>query len=172
MLPLEDCSRQSLRIGEQVLISGPVFSARDAAHQRLCAALVSGEELPIPVEGATIYYMGPSPARVGRVIGAAGPTTSGRMDVYTPPLLDKGMVAMIGKGRRSLAVKEAMKKQGAVYFAAVGGAGALLSQAITKAECVAYADLGPEAIYRLELKDFPAFVVIDSEGKDYYCSTD
>jgi fumarate hydratase subunit beta len=166
--PIEEKTRQSLRVGDQVLISGTAYSARDAAHQRICEALARGEELPLPLQGATIYYMGPSPARAGRAIGSAGPTTSGRMDVFTPTLLEKGMVAMIGKGRRSLAVKEAMKKHGAVYFAAIGGAGALLSQAICRAECVAYEDLGPEAIYRLEFKDFPAFVVIDAEGNDYY----
>ncbi|MDR0221659.1 MAG: FumA C-terminus/TtdB family hydratase beta subunit [Lachnospiraceae bacterium] len=151
----------SLRAGDQVLISGTIYSARDAAHRRMYEALKNEEEMPINLSGVAIYYMGPTPARSGRAIGSAGPTTAGRMDAYTPALLAEGMVAMIGKGRRSPTVIEAIKKHGAVYFATIGGAGALLSQAITAAECVAYADLGPEAIYRLEVRDFPAFVMID-----------
>jgi fumarate hydratase subunit beta len=158
--PFDQETLASLRAGDQVLISGTIYSARDAAHRRMYEALKSGEEMPINLSGATIYYMGPTPARAGRAIGSAGPTTAGRMDAYTPALIAEGMVAMIGKGRRSPAVTEAIKEHGAVYFATIGGAGALLSQAIAKAECVAYADLGPEAIYRLEVRDFPAFVMI------------
>jgi fumarate hydratase subunit beta len=159
--PFDQETLASLRAGEQVLISGTVYSARDAAHRRMYEALKNGEEMPINLSGATIYYMGPTPARPGRAIGSAGPTTAGRMDFYTPALLAEGMAAMIGKGRRSAMVEEAIKKYGAVYFATIGGAGALLSQTITAAECVAYADLGPEAIYRLEVRNFPAFVMID-----------
>jgi len=162
---------KSLRAGDQVMISGVVFSARDAAHKRIHNALINGEELPISLKDITIYYMGPSPAGPGRVIGSAGPTTSGRMDSYTPALLDRGMVAMIGKGYRSPKVKESIKKNGAVYFGAVGGAGALLSKTISAAECIAYPDLGAEAIYRLELNDFPAFVIIDANGTDLYGET-
>lgn len=166
--PLDRKEVKQLQVGDSVLISGTIYVARDAAHQRMESALRAGERLPIPIEGVTIYYMGPSPARPDRVIGAAGPTTAGRMDRYTPSMLDQGMVAMIGKGKRSTEVKEAMVRNGAVYFAAIGGAGALLSQAIIQAEVVAYADLGPEAILKLKVKDFPVTVVFDVRGNDLY----
>ena len=157
-----------LRAGDMVYISGTIYVARDAAHKRMYEALQRGEELPVDVKGQAVYYMGPSPAREGRVIGSAGPTTASRMDKYTPSLLDLGLNAMIGKGKRSQAVKDSMKKNGAVYFAAIGGAGALLSKAITSAEVVAYDDLGTEALRRLTVSDFPAIVVIDTEGTDLY----
>ena len=157
-----------LRAGDMVYISGTIYVARDAAHKRMYEALQRGEELPVDVKGQTVYYMGPSPAREGQVIGSAGPTTASRMDKYTPSLLDLGLNAMIGKGKRSQAVKDSMKKNGAVYFAAIGGAGALLSKAITSAEVVAYDDLGTEALRKLTVSEFPAIVVIDTEGTDLY----
>ena len=162
----EDAKR--LKAGDYVYITGTIYTARDAAHKRMYEALERGEVLPLETEGNVIYYMGPSPAREGRPIGSAGPTTASRMDKYTPDLLDRGLVGMIGKGKRSDAVKEAIVRNGAVYFAAVGGAGALLSKSITKSEVIAYDDLGTEAIRRLEVKDFPVIVVIDSQGKDLY----
>ncbi|MCR5584698.1 MAG: Fe-S-containing hydro-lyase [Lachnospiraceae bacterium] len=158
----------SLKAGDYVYLSGIMYSARDAAHKRMTESLDRGESLPIEIKDQTIYYLGPSPARPDQVIGSAGPTTSGRMDKYTPRLLDLGMTGMIGKGRRTDAVKESIKKNHAVYFAAVGGAGALLSKCIKKAEVVAYDDLGAEAIYKLEVEDFPAVVVIDDKGNDLY----
>jgi fumarate hydratase subunit beta len=158
----------ALRAGELVYLTGTIYTARDAAHKRMQESLEVGEALPINVENITLYYMGPSPAREGKVIGSAGPTTSGRMDKYTPALLELGMTAMIGKGKRSLPVKQSMIQNGAVYFAAIGGAGALLSRAIVASETVAYEDLGTEAIRKLEVKDFPAIVVIDSLGNDLY----
>lgn len=159
---------RDLRSGDQVLISGVLYVGRDAAHKRLVEVLNRGEKPPVELKGQTIYYMGPSPARPGQVIGSAGPTTSGRMDPYTPALLEAGLKAMIGKGGRSQAVREAIKRHGAVYFAAVGGAGALISKTIKKAEVVAYEDLGPEALRRLEVEDFPAVVVNDAHGGDLY----
>ncbi len=167
-LPMDKETAKSLRAGEYVYLTGVMYSARDAAHKRMIEALERGEELPFDIKNQTIYYLGPSPAREGMVIGSAGPTTSSRMDKYTPTLLNLGLLGMIGKGRRSDAVKEGMKKNGAVYFAAVGGAGALLSKCIKKAEVIAYEDLGAEAIYKLEVEDFPAIVVIDSEETDLY----
>ena len=167
-LPLTKEDISSLRAGDSVYLSGVIYTARDAAHKRMSEALSKGEALPMEIKDAVIYYMGPSPARPGRPIGSAGPTTASRMDKYTPALLDLGMQAMIGKGRRSDAVKEAMIRNGAVYFAAIGGAGALLSKAIVDAEVVAYEDLGTEAIRKLTVKDFPAIVVIDSQGNDLY----
>ena len=167
-LPLTKEDISTLRAGDSVYLSGVIYTARDAAHKRMSEALSKGEALPIEIKDAVIYYMGPSPARPGRPIGSAGPTTASRMDKYTPALLDLGMQAMIGKGRRSDAVKEAMIRNGAVYFAAIGGAGALLSKAIVDAEVVAYEDLGTEAIRKLTVKDFPAIVVIDSQGNDLY----
>ena len=158
----------SLRAGDYVYITGTIYTARDAAHKRMDETLKRGESLPIDLENNIIYYMGPSPAREGQVIGSAGPTTSSRMDKYTPTLLDLGMTGMIGKGKRSKEVIESMKKNHAVYFAAVGGAGALLSKCITRAEVVAYEDLGAEAIYKLEVKDFPVIVVIDDKGENLY----
>ena len=151
-----------------VYISGTIYTARDAAHKRMYEALQNGETLPFDIEGNVIYYMGPSPAREGRPIGSAGPTTASRMDKYTPALLELGMRGMIGKGRRTEAVRESMMKNQAVYFAAVGGAGALLSKSILQAEVIAYEDLGTEAIRKLEIKDFPVIVVMDCEGNNLY----
>lgn len=159
---------EKLTAGTRVLISGVLYTARDAAHRRLVQALDRGEKLPFEIEGQTIYYMGPSPARPGQVIGSAGPTTSSRMDGYTPPLIAAGLKAMIGKGGRSGEVREAIKEHKAVYFVAVGGAGALLSRAIKKADVIAYADLAAEAIMRLEVKDFPAIVAGDAQGGDLF----
>ena len=158
----------SLRAGDSVKLTGTIYTARDAAHKRMDEAIAAGQELPFDLTGNVIYYMGPSPAREGRPIGSAGPTTASRMDKYTPSLLDLGLNAMIGKGKRSQAVKDSMKKNGAVYFAAIGGAGALLSKAITSAEVVAYDDLGTEALRKLTVSEFPAIVVIDTEGTDLY----
>lgn len=158
----------NLRIGQQVLINGIIYTGRDAAHKKLIELLDLGEQLPVDLAGQVIYYVGPSPARPGRVIGSAGPTTSGRMDVYAPRLIEKGLKGMIGKGARSQSVIDAMKEHGAVYFAAIGGAAALISKCIIEAEVVAYPELGPEAIYRLVIKDFPAIVVNDAFGGDLY----
>jgi fumarate hydratase subunit beta len=157
-----------LRAGDMVYLTGTVYTARDAAHKRMSECLEKGEKLPFHVEGNVIYYMGPSPAREGRPIGSAGPTTSSRMDRYTPRLLDIGMTGMIGKGKRSVQVEEAIVRNGAVYLAAIGGAGALLSKCITASEVVAYEDLGTEAIRKLTVREFPAIVVIDSTGKNLY----
>lgn len=167
-VPLNREDAKSLKVGDYVYLTGTIYSARDAAHKRMSEALEKGEALPIEMEGNVIYYMGPSPAREGRAIGSAGPTTSGRMDAYAPTLLDLGLRGMIGKGKRTNEVKDAVVRNGAVYFAAVGGAGALLSHCIKKAEVVAYDDLGPEAIHKLEVEELPAVVVMDSEGNDLY----
>lgn len=167
-LPLHAEVIEKLRAGDQVLMSGTVYSARDAAHKRLVEALDRGEKLPFEIEGQTIYYMGPSPARPGRAIGSAGPTTSGRMDVYAPRLMEVGLKGMIGKGSRSQEVKDAMRRYKAVYFAAIGGAGALIAKSIRKVEVVAYDDLGAEALRRLEVEDFPATVINDIYGGDLY----
>lgn len=158
----------TLKAGDYVYISGTIYTARDAAHKRMQEALDAGKELPIDMENNVIYYMGPSPAREGRPIGSAGPTTAGRMDKYAPTLLDMGLIGMIGKGKRTAAVKEAIIRNKAVYFAAVGGAGALLSKAIKESEVIAYDDLGTEAIRRLVVEDFPVVVVFDSEGNNLY----
>lgn len=166
--PFTKDKMKQLKSGDYVYISGIIYTARDAAHKRMYEALHKGEQLPIDLTDNLIYYMGPSPAREGRPIGSAGPTTSSRMDKYAPDLLELGQSGMIGKGRRNALVKEAIKKNGAVYFAAVGGAGALLSKSIVKSEIVAYDDLGTEAIRKLEVKDFPVIVVIDSDGNDLY----
>ena len=166
--PLEKKTIEMLSAGDMVYITGTIYTARDAAHKRMAEALKAGKELPIDVRGEMIYYMGPSPAREGNVIGSAGPTTASRMDRYTPRLLDMGLCGMIGKGKRSLEVIEAMIRNGAVYFAAIGGAGALLSKTIVKAELIAYDDLGTEAIRKLTVKDFPAIVVIDTKGNNLY----
>lgn len=166
--PLNEEVVANLRIGQQVLISGVIYTGRDAAHKRLIELLDQGKPLPIELDGQIIYYVGPSPAPPGRVIGSAGPTTAGRMDAYAPRLLQKGLKGMIGKGARSQVVIEAMKKHGAVYFGAIGGAAALISKCIVQAEVVAYPELGPEAIYKLHIKDFPAIVVNDSFGGDLY----
>jgi len=167
-LPLTEKSIASLKSGDNVLLSGVLYVARDAAHRRIIEALDKGESLPFDIKSQTLYYMGPSPAPPGKVIGSAGPTTSVRMDTYTPRLLTVGLKGMIGKGVRSPAVKDAIKKYKAVYLAAVGGAGALISKTIIKSEVVAYLDLGPEAILRLEVKDFPATVINDIYGGDLY----
>ncbi len=159
---------KELRAGDMVYITGTVYTARDAAHKRMSEALAEGKDLPFDIKGNVIYYMGPSPAREGRPIGSAGPTTASRMDKYAPQLLDLGLVGMIGKGRRSPEVIEAMKRNGAVYFAAIGGAGALLSKAIVESEVIAYDDLGTEAIRKLKVSRFPAIVVIDSLGNNLY----
>ncbi len=166
--PLDPKIIEKLKAGDQVLITGIVYTARDAAHKRLIAALEKGEKPPIDLNGQTLYYMGPTPARPGHVIGSAGPTTSGRMDSYTPRLLAVGLKGMIGKGSRSEAIREAIKKHKAIYFAAVGGAGALISKSIKKVEIVAYEDLGPEAIRRLEVENLPAIVINDIHGNDLY----
>ena len=159
---------EKLKIGDYVYVTGTIYSARDAAHKRMIETLERGEKLPLELTGNVIYYMGPSPAREGRAIGSAGPTTASRMDKYTPTLLDLGLKGMIGKGKRSIKVKEAMVRNKVVYLAAVGGAGALLSKCITKSEIIAYEDLGAEAIRKMEVKDFPAVVVIDTRGEDLY----
>ena len=166
--PIDKETAKSLRAGDYVKITGTIYTARDAAHKRLYEALERGEKLPIDIEGTTIYYMGPSPAREGRPIGSAGPTTASRMDKYAPKLLDLGMAGMIGKGKRSKAVLDAVVRNGSVYFAAVGGAGALISKAIIASEVVAYEDLGTEAIRKLTVKDFPVIVVADAEGNNLY----
>lgn len=167
-LPLTEDIIKNLRAGDNVLLSGVIFVARDAAHKRLVEALDRGQELPFDIKGQTIYYMGPSPAKPGQVIGAAGPTTSGRMDTYSPRLMEEGLKGMIGKGTRSKAVKEAMVKHKAVYFAAIGGAGALIARVIKKSELIAYEDLGAEAIRKLEVEDFPVTVINDIYGNDLY----
>ena len=159
---------KSLHAGDYVYITGTIYTARDAAHKRMYEILGEGKSLPIDIENQVIYYMGPSPARKGRPIGSAGPTTASRMDKYAPQLLDLGLGAMIGKGKRNQAVIDAIVRNGSVYFAAVGGAGALLSKCITSSEVVAYDDLGTEAIRRLTVENFPVIVVIDSEGSNLY----
>ena len=166
--PMSKEVAKSLRAGDYVYITGTIYTARDAAHKRMQEALERGEKLPLEMSGNIIYYMGPSPARDGRPIGSAGPTTASRMDKYAPALLDMGLLGMIGKGKRSAAVKEAIVKNGAVYFAAVGGAGALLSKSVTRSEVIAYDDLGTEAIRKLEIENFPVIVVIDAEGNNLY----
>lgn len=166
--PITEEVTADLKSGDYVYITGTIYVARDAAHKRMIEALDRGEELPIDIKDATIYYMGPSPAREGRPIGSAGPTTASRMDKYAPTLLDLGEKAMIGKGKRTKEVIDAMIRNKAVYFASVGGAGALLSKCITKSETICYEDLGAEAILKLEVKDFPVIVVIDREGNNLY----
>lgn len=166
--PLADADVEKLKAGDKVLLNGVIYTGRDAAHKRLYDLLLEGKPLPIEVKGQVIYYVGPAPAKPGQVIGSAGPTTSGRMDAYSPKLIEIGLKGMIGKGMRKKEVVEAMKKYKAVYFAATGGAGALLAKAIKKAQVVAYDDLGPEAINRLEVEDFPVIVVNDTKGNDLY----
>jgi fumarate hydratase subunit beta len=167
-LPLTDKTVADLKAGDNVLLTGVIYVARDAAHGRIVAALDKGQPAPFEIKGATVYYMGPSPARPGQVIGAAGPTTSGRMDGFAPRLMEIGLKGMIGKGNRSAAVKEAMKKYKAVYFAAIGGAGALIAKSIKKSEVVAYPELGAEAVLKLEVEDFPVTVINDIYGGDLY----
>ena len=169
--PLDTETISSLKAGDFVYISGTIYTARDAAHKRMSEALAGKGALPIELKNNIIYYLGPSPAREGRGIGSAGPTTSGRMDKYTPALLDLGLKGMIGKGRRSKEVKEAVVRNGCVYFAAIGGAGALLSKAIKASEVVAYEDLGTEAVRKLEVENFPVIVVMDADGNDLYEKT-
>lgn len=166
--PLTREAINSLRAGDKVLISGVIYSARDAAHRLLFEMIKRGEELPIELEGQIIYYVGPCPAKPGRAIGSAGPTTSGRMDLYTPLLLERGLKGMIGKGERSKEVVDAIVKYGAVYFGAIGGAGALLADSIKESKIVAFEELGPEAVYRFKVEKFPAIVVIDKDGNDLY----
>lgn len=166
--PITSEVTKDLKSGDYVYITGTIYVARDAAHKRMIEALEKGEQLPIDIKDATIYYMGPSPAREGRPIGSAGPTTASRMDKYAPTLLDLGEKAMIGKGKRTKEVIDAIIRNQAVYFAAIGGAGALLSKCITKSEIVCYEDLGAEAIRKIEVKDFPVIVVVDSEGNNLY----
>lgn len=166
--PLKDSDIEKLKIGDKVLLSGVVYTARDAAHQRLAELLDRGEDLPFDIQGQILYYVGPTPAKPGKIIGSCGPTTSYRMDPYTPALIAKGLKAMIGKGSRSKEVIEALKRYKAVYFAAVGGTGALIAHRIKKLDIVAYRDLGPEAIQRLEVEDFPVIVANDSYGKDLF----
>ena len=167
-VPISKEYAKSLRAGDYVYLTGTIYTARDAAHKRMKETLDSGKPLPLEISGNVIYYMGPSPAREGRPIGSAGPTTASRMDKYAPKLLDLGLGAMIGKGKRSQAVIDAIIRNGSVYFAAVGGAGALLSQRIVSSEVIAYDDLGTEAIRKLEVVDFPVIVVIDCEGNNLY----
>ena len=167
-VPFQENQVEQLKAGDYVYLSGTIYTARDAAHKRMYESMQRGEELPISLEGNILYYLGPSPAREGQVIGSAGPTTSSRMDKYTPDMLAAGLKGMVGKGKRSQAVIDAMKKYKAVYFAAVGGAGALLSKCIKEAEVVAYDDLGTEAIRRLTIENLPVIVVIDSQGRNLY----
>ena len=167
-VPFGKSISETLSAGDYVYLTGTVYVARDAAHKRMIEALGRGEELPFDIKDQTIYYMGPSPARPGRIIGSAGPTTASRMDKYAPALMDLGQTGMIGKGRRTAEVKEAMMRNGVTYFAAVGGAGALLSRCITSSEVIAYEDLGTEAIRKLEVRDFPVIVVMDCHGGSLY----
>ncbi len=166
--PITEQVTKELKAGDYVYITGTVYVARDAAHKRMIEALQRGEDLPIDIKNSTIYYMGPSPAREGRPIGSAGPTTASRMDKYAPALLDLGEKGMIGKGKRTKEVIDAIVRNHAVYFAAVGGAGALLSKCITKSEIICYEDLGAEAIRKIEVENFPAIVVVDCEGNNLY----
>ena len=167
--PLDEKTVRSLKAGDQILLSGVIWTGRDQAHKRLVALLDEGKDLPVDLQDQAIYFVGPCPARPGEPIGSAGPTTSGRMDAYSPRIIrDCKLRGMIGKGGRSDSVVEAMKQYGAVYFAAAGGAGALIAQSIKKAEVIAFPDLGPEAIHRLEVEDFPMVVAIDSNGNDLY----
>ena len=167
-LPIDDTARRSLRAGDEVLLSGVLLTARDAAHERLAALIKKGARLPVDLKDAAVYYCGPTPARPGAAIGACGPTTSSRMDAFAPALIGKGVRVMIGKGDRSVEVKRAIRKHGCVYFIATGGLGALLSTRVTSARVIAYKDLGTEAIHRLTVVDFPVLVGIDTKGRDVY----
>lgn len=166
--PLSREDARALRCGESCLITGTIYTARDAAHKRLCELAAKGDPLPFDIEGAIIYFVGPTPAKPGQVIGSAGPTTSYRMDAYSPALIALGQTGMIGKGKRGEAVVDAMRQYGAVYLGAIGGLGALLGKCVKKAEVIAYPDLGAEAVRRLEVENFPVVVVIDSEGNNLY----
>ena len=167
-VPMSREEKETLKNGDFVYLTGTIYTARDAAHKRMYESLQNGEDLPFDIKDQIIYYMGPSPAREGRVIGSAGPTTAGRMDKYTPTLLDLGLGGMIGKGKRTDEVLKAIERNKSVYFAAIGGAGALLAKAIVKSEVIAYDDLGTEAIRKLEVKDFPVIVVTDPSGVSLY----
>ena len=167
-VPMSRETARSLKAGDSVLLSGVIYTARDAAHKRLCELAAQGKELPLDVTDSVIYFVGPTPAKPGEVIGSAGPTTAYRMDAYSPTLISMGLTGMIGKGKRNADVVNAMKAHGAVYFGAIGGCGALLSRCIKKAEVIAYEDLGAEAIRRLEVENFPVVVIIDSEGNNLY----
>lgn len=166
--PLTDDIVNELNAGDRVLLNGIIYTGRDAAHKRLAELINKGEEIPMDIRNQVIYYVGPCPAKPGKVIGSAGPTTSGRMDAYAPLLLDKGLKGMIGKGIRNQQVVDSIIKNNAVYFAAIGGAGALLAEAIKEAEVIAFADLGAEAIYKLKVENFPVTVIIDNQGNDLY----
>ena len=166
--PLSREDARKLKSGDSCLLSGVIYTARDAAHKRLCELVEQGKKLPMDIQNSVIYFVGPTPAKPGEVIGSAGPTTSYRMDAYSPMLIAQGQTGMIGKGKRSAEVINAMKEHGAVYFGAIGGCGALLSQCIKKSEIIAYEDLGAEAIRRLEVEDFPVVVIIDSKGNNLY----
>ncbi len=167
-VPMSREEARALKAGDSVLLSGVIYTARDAAHKRLCELADQGKELPLDVKDAVIYFVGPTPAKPGEVIGSAGPTTAYRMDAYSPTLIGLGLTGMIGKGKRNAAVVSAMKEHGAVYFGAIGGCGALLSRCIKKAEVIAYEDLGAEAIRRLEVENFPVVVIIEAEGNNLY----
>ncbi|GAB6155626.1 Fe-S-containing hydro-lyase [Desulfosporosinus burensis] len=166
--PLTQEKLRGLKAGDNVLLNGIIYTGRDAAHKKMVEALEQGQDLPFEMNDQIIYFVGPTPAKEGQVIGSAGPTTSGRMDAYSPKLIPKGLTGMIGKGLRSPEVIEAMKKHGAVYFGAIGGAGALIAKRIVSAEVIAYPELGPEAVRRLVVKDFPVMVIIDHEGNNLY----
>ncbi len=166
--PLTQAKLAQLKAGDNVLLNGVLYTGRDAAHKKMVEALNRGEALPFDVRDQVIYFVGPTPAKLGQVIGSAGPTTSGRMDAYSPILIAKGLTGMIGKGLRSLEVITAMKEHGAVYFGAIGGAGALIAKRIISAEIIAYPELGPEAVRRIEVRDFPVMVIIDSQGNNLY----
>ncbi|MDH4320812.1 MAG: FumA C-terminus/TtdB family hydratase beta subunit [Desulfobulbaceae bacterium] len=167
-VPFQGDALQSLAAGDLISLTGTIYTGRDQTHRRLCALLDEGKALPVDLAGQLLYYVGPSPARPGRVVGAAGPTTSYRMDAYTPQLLALGLKATLGKGSRTMAVREAMRENGVVYLATIGGAGALLSQCIKSCEVVAFPDAGPEALFRMEVERFPAVVINDVQGRDYY----
>ena len=167
-VPMSREQARALKAGDSCLLSGVIYTARDAAHKRLCELADRGDKLPFEIENSVIYFVGPTPAKPNQVIGSAGPTTSYRMDAYSPTLIALGQTGMIGKGKRDAAVVAAMKQHGCVYFGAIGGCGALLAKCIRKAEVVAYPDLGPEAVHRLEVVDFPVVVVIDSQGNNLY----
>lgn len=167
-LPLTQDKVANLKVGDSLLLSGVIYTGRDAAHKKMVEALARGEELPFDVRDQVLYFVGPTPPKPGQVIGSAGPTTSGRMDAYSPKLIERGLTGMIGKGLRSQEVIEAMKKHGAVYFGAIGGSGALLAKRIVSAEVIAYPELGTEAIRKLVVKDFPVMVVIDKDGNNLY----
>lgn len=166
--PLTRENARKLKAGDSCLITGVIYTARDAAHKRLCELIDKGEALPFDIKDSIIYFVGPTPSKPGQIIGSAGPTTSYRMDAYSPKMIAKGQTGMIGKGKRGVEVIDAMKKHGAVYFGAIGGCGALLGKCIKKSEIIAYDDLGAEAIRRLEVEDFPVVVIIDSDGNNLY----